>query len=175
MHQEAVELGFGQGIGAFLLDGVLRGHYQKQRRQLVGAAPDADLALGHGFEQGRLDLGRSTVDLVRQHQVVEDRPLLEHETAGFRTIDLGAGDVGGQQVGGELDTMELCFDPFGKLLDGLGLGQAGSALYQHMAVGEQGNEQTLDEFFLAENLRRKKGSQREQRFTMFHQRRFLER
>jgi hypothetical protein len=44
-----------------------------------------------------------------------------------------------------------------------------------MAVGEQGNEQTLDEFFLAENLRRKKGSQREQRFTMFHQRRFLER
>jgi hypothetical protein len=37
-----------------------------------------------------------------------------------------------------------------------------------MAVGKQGDEQALDEFFLAENLRRKKGSQRKQRFTMFH-------
>jgi hypothetical protein len=37
-----------------------------------------------------------------------------------------------------------------------------------VAVGEQGDQQALDEFFLAENLRRKKGSQREQRFTMFH-------
>jgi hypothetical protein len=32
VHQEAVELGFGQRVGAFLLDRVLRGHHQKQRR-----------------------------------------------------------------------------------------------------------------------------------------------
>ncbi len=64
--------------------------------------------------------------------------------------------------------MELRFDALGQLFDGLGLGQARRAFYQHMTVGEQGNEQALDELFLAENLRRKKGSQREQRFTMFH-------
>jgi hypothetical protein len=168
MHQEAVELGFGQWVGAFLLDGVLRGHHQEQWRQFVGAAPDADLALGHGLKQGRLHLGRGPVDFVRQHQVVEDRALLEHEAAGFRAIDLGAGDVGGQQVGGELDAMELRLDAFGQLFDGLGLGQPRRAFDQHVAVGEQGDQQTIDEFFLAENLRRKKGSQREQRFTMFH-------
>ena len=153
VHQEAVELRFGQRIGAFLLDRVLRGHHQEQRRQLVCAAPDADLALAHGFEQGRLNLGRGAVDFVRQHQVVEDRALLEHETAGFRAIDFRTGDVGGQQVGGELDAMELCFDAFGKFFDGLGLGQARRALDQHVAVGKQGDEQALDEFFLAENLR----------------------
>ncbi|MCY1375815.1 hypothetical protein D9M69_632580 [compost metagenome] len=84
---------------------------------------------------------------------MEDRALLEHEAAGFRAVDFRTGDVGGQQVGGELDAVELRFDAFGKFFDGFGLGQARSTLDQHMAVGEQGDEQSLDEFFLAENLR----------------------
>ena len=100
-----------------------------------------------------MHLGRRAVDFVGEHQVVKDRPLLEHETAGFRTVDFGAGDVGRQQVGGELNTMELGFDALGEFFDRFGLGQTGSALDQHMAVGEQGDEQALDEFFLAENLR----------------------
>jgi hypothetical protein len=49
--------------------------------------------------------------------------------------------------------MELRFDAFGQLFDRFGLGQARRALDQHMAVGEQGDQQALDEFFLAENLR----------------------
>ncbi|MCY1177074.1 hypothetical protein D9M73_173690 [compost metagenome] len=153
VHQEPVKLGFRQRIGTFLLDGVLRSHHQKQRRQLIGAAPDTDLPLAHGFEQGRLNLGRGAVDFVRQYQVVEDRALLEHEAAGFRAVDFRTGNVGRQQVRGELDAVELRFDAFGKFFDGLGLGQARSTLDQHMAVGEQGDEQSLDEFFLAENLR----------------------
>jgi hypothetical protein len=100
-----------------------------------------------------LHLGRGTVDFVRQHQVVEDRALLEYEAAGFRAIDFRTGDVGRQQVRGELDTVELGFDAFGEFFDGLGLGQARGAFDQHVAVGKQGDEQALDEFFLAENLR----------------------
>ena len=83
---------------------------------------------------------------------MEDRPLLEHEAAGFRAIDLGAGDIGRQQVGSELDSMELRFNTFCQLLDGLGLGQAGGALDQHMAISEQGDQQTVDQFFLTEDL-----------------------
>ncbi len=166
VHEEAVELGFGQRVGAFLLDGVLRGHHQEQRRQLVGAAANADLALGHGFEQRG--------DFVGQHQVVENRPLLEHEAAGFRTIDLGAGDVGRQQVGGELDTVELRLDAFGQFLDGFGLGQARRAFDQHVAVGEQYDQQAIDQLLLAQDLGGEKGAQRDQRFTVFHRRRFLD-
>lgn len=149
MHQEAVELGFGQRVGAFLLDRVLRGHDQKQRRQVVGAAAHADLALGHGFEQRRLHLGRCTVDFVGQHQVMEDRPLLEHEAAGFRAVNLRAGDVGREQVGGELDAMELRFDAFCEFFDGFGLGQARCPFDQHVAVGQQHDQQPFDQFLLA--------------------------
>ncbi|MNE24253.1 hypothetical protein D3C80_1175380 [compost metagenome] len=149
VHQEAVELGFGQRVGTFLLDRVLRGHDQEQRRQVVGAAAHADLALGHGFEQRRLHLGRGAVDFVGQHQVVEDRPLLEHEAAGFRAVDFGTGDVGREQVGGELDAMELRLDAFGELFDGLGLGQARRAFDQHVAVGQEHDQQPLDQFLLA--------------------------
>ncbi len=52
--------------------------------------------------------------------------------------------------------MKLRFDALGQLFDGFGLGQPRRAFYQHMAVGEQGDQQAIDEFFLAENLRRKK-------------------
>ncbi|MNM46989.1 hypothetical protein D3C81_579470 [compost metagenome] len=83
---------------------------------------------------------------------MEDRPLLEHEAAGFRAVDFGAGDVGREQVGGELDTMELGFDAFGQFLDGLGLGQARGAFDQHVAVGQEHDEQALDEFFLTKDL-----------------------
>ena len=83
---------------------------------------------------------------------MEDRPLLEHKTAGFRAIDLGAGNVGREQVGGELDAVKLGFDAFGQLLDRFGLGEPGGALNQHVTISEQGNQQPFDEFFLAEDL-----------------------
>ena len=50
MHQEPVELGFRQGVGAFLFDGVLGGHYHEQAIQREGAHADTDLAFAHGFE-----------------------------------------------------------------------------------------------------------------------------
>jgi hypothetical protein len=80
-------------------------------------------------------------------------PCWNTKAAGFRAIDLGAGNVGRQQIRGELDAMELGFDALGEFFDRFGLGQTRRALDQHVAVGEQGDEQTLDEFFLAENLR----------------------
>jgi hypothetical protein len=37
-----------------------------------------------------------------------------------------------------------------------------------MAVGKQRGEQALDQFLLPQDLSGEKGSQRDQRFTMFH-------
>ncbi|MNY81421.1 hypothetical protein D3C86_2229840 [compost metagenome] len=48
--------------------------------------------------------------------------------------------------------MELGFHAVRQVLDGLGLGQAGRAFHQQVAVGEQRDQQAVDEFFLAENL-----------------------
>ena len=64
---------------------------------------DRDLALLHAFEQRRLRLGGGAVDLVAQHDVGEDRAGPELEVALLLVEDVDAGDVGGQQVGRELD------------------------------------------------------------------------
>ncbi len=100
LHQEAVELRFGQRVGALHLDGVLRGHHQKRSVQFVRGGAAGDGALLHGFEQRRLRLRRGAVDLVGQHQVGEDRAGLEAQRLGAVVVgfdDHASDDVGGHQ------------------------------------------------------------------------------
>ena len=59
LEHEAVHLRFGQRIGAFLVNRVLRGQHQERRRQRHRLAAERHLPLLHGFEQGRLHLGRA--------------------------------------------------------------------------------------------------------------------
>ena len=51
---------------------------------------------------------------------MEDRAMLELELPGFGSVDLTAGDVGWQQVRGELDTVKVAFEVVGEGLDGGG-------------------------------------------------------
>ena len=81
VEHEAVELGLGQRIGAFLLDRVLRGQHEERLGQRVPLAADRDLVLLHRLQQGGLRLGRRAVDFVGQDHVGEDRPLEELELA----------------------------------------------------------------------------------------------
>ena len=76
LEHEAVDLGLGQRIGAFLLDRVLRGQHQERLGQRIGLVADGDLPLLHRFEQRALHLGRRAVDFVGQDDVGEDRALL---------------------------------------------------------------------------------------------------
>jgi hypothetical protein len=95
-EHEPIYLGFGQRVSPFLFDGVLGGQDQERIRQRKGGFPDGDLALLHGLQQGGLNLGRRAVDFVRQDDIVENRPFFHDEVPGFRAIDLGADQVGGQ-------------------------------------------------------------------------------
>ena len=56
-EQEAVELRFGQRIGALLLDRVLRGQHEERIGQQVPLAADGDLLLLHGFQQAACVFG----------------------------------------------------------------------------------------------------------------------
>ncbi|MNF52652.1 hypothetical protein D3C84_340040 [compost metagenome] len=89
--------------------------------------------LGHGLQQGGLHLGRSPVYFVRQHQVVEQGAGLEHEAGILRVKHLAAGEIGGEQIRGELDTGEAALDGAGQRLDSPGLGQPRCPLDQHMS------------------------------------------
>ena len=69
----------GEGVGAFLLDGVLGRQHEEGRVEVVGMARRRDVPLLHRLEERGLGLGRRPVDLVRQHDIGEDRTLHEAE------------------------------------------------------------------------------------------------
>ena len=155
VEQEAVELGFGQRVGAFLLDGVLRGQHEERHGQHEGLFADRDVPLLHGFEQRGLRFGRRAVDFVGQHHVREQRPFDEAKRplAG-RVVFLqhvGARDVGGHQVGRELDALEAQVEHARKRADEQRLGQARHADQQHVAAAEDGDQHLFDHLLLADD------------------------
>ena len=81
LHQEAVELGLGQRIGAFLLQRVLGREHVERNRQVVTRAGDRDVTLLHRLQQRRLGARAGAVDLVGHQQLCEDRPFQEAEGA----------------------------------------------------------------------------------------------
>jgi hypothetical protein len=145
LHQEAVELGLRQVVGPLLLHRVLGGQHHEEPGQGIGPLAHGDLVLRHGLQQGRLDLGRGPVHLVRQQDVVEQRPLAELELALLVAVDVGADEVRGQQVRGELDAVEVALHGLGQGLDGGGLGQTRHALHQQVAVAQQADQHAVDE------------------------------
>ncbi len=155
LEHEAVLLGFGQRIGAFLLDGVLRRQHEERIVEAMPHPADGDLALLHGFEQGGLGLGRRAVDFVGEDDVGEQRAReeLELAAAGRAVLldDFGAGDVGRHQVGRELDAAEGQRQRPRQGADHQGLGQARHAFQHAMALAEQRDEQFLDDLFLADD------------------------
>ena len=116
-----------------------------------GLQADRDLSLLHHLEQRRLDLGRRAVDLVGEDEVGEDRPALGVELAAVGPEDARADEVGGHEVGRELDAVERAVDDVGEGLDGERLGQAGHAFEQDVAVGQQCHQQSLEQHVLADD------------------------
>ena len=151
LEEEAVELRLGERVGALGLDRVLRRQHQERARHLVGGAADRDLALLHHLEQRGLDLGRRAVDLVGQQEVGEDRPELGAELAVVGLPDAGADEVGGDEVGRELDAAEGAAEHVGERPHGQRLGEAGHALEQDVAAGQQRDEHALEHRVLADD------------------------
>ncbi len=73
------------------------------------------------------------------------------EGAGRRAVDLRAGQVGGEQVGGELDPAEGEVEGPRQGADGPGLGQAGDPLDQDVAPRQQRDDQPLQQWPLADD------------------------
>ena len=148
-HQEPVELGFRQGVGSFVLDRVLRGDHHEGRHQLVRDAVGRDLPLGHGLEESGLGLGRCPVDFVGQQHVAEHRTRAELEGVRSSVPDTHSGDVGREEVGGELHSTESAVDAASQCFTQAGLADTGDVLDQNVAVGDQGQRHEVDHGALA--------------------------
>jgi hypothetical protein len=174
-HEEAVELRFGQRVGALHFDGILGGHHQEWTFQLVSGGAAGDGALLHGLQQRGLGLGSGAVDFIGQHQVGEDGTGLKPQelgavVAGFD--DHAAHDIGGHQVGRELDAGIFQLQRARQGAQQGGLAQARHAFQQHVPGGQQADEHTFHDVVLADNDFGDFGSNARQTFDGHLQRRF---
>ena len=68
----------------------------------------------HGFKQGSLGFRGSPIDFVRQYDLGKERTFFKDKftvTAGFVFLnDVGAGNIGGHKIGGELYPAETQVD-----------------------------------------------------------------
>ena len=149
--QEAVELRFRQRIGADLLDRVLRGDDEERLGQRARLAVERHLALLHRFEQRALRLRRRAVDLVGEHDRVEDRSRVEAERLRALVEDRHAEHVGRQQVARELDARVLEAERRRERLRERRLADARNVLDQQVAAGEQAGEREPQRLVLADD------------------------
>ena len=148
-HQEAVELRFGQRIGAVVLDRILRGENQERLGQRVRVIVDSDLRFVHCFEQGGLRFRRGAIDFIGDDYVGENRPGLEFEALRRRVVDADADHVARQHVGRELDALKGAVEGSRESLGESGLAYAGNVFNQQMAARQQGGERELNYVFFA--------------------------
>ena len=130
----------------------MRGDGEEGLGQRVGRLPHGHLALLHRLQQRGLGLRRSAVDFVGQQNIGEDRPFHEAEVPPPLFVFLqhiGAGDVGGHQVGRKLDPLELDVEDSRQGADHQGFGQAWHAYQEAMPPGEDGGEDLFDDLRLA--------------------------
>ena len=148
-HEESVELRFGKCVGAVEFDRVLGRENDERLGHESWDTVDRHLMLLHRLEQRRLGLGRRSVDLIGDHDVREDRAVVELEAVLPLVVDLDAGDVGGEQVGRELDALQRSVDRFGQRAGERGLADAGYVLDQQVPVGQHAGDGEPDHVGLA--------------------------
>ena len=99
--------------------------------------------------------GGGAVDLVGEHEVAEDRSLLEAEPplAALLDDDVRADDVGRHEVRRELDAAEAEVQRLGHRAHQHRLAEPGHALEQRVRSGQQADQRLPDELLLADDER----------------------
>ena len=98
-----------------------------------------------------MHLGRRTVDFIRQDQVGKNRTELGREFTATGIINQRADQIGGQQVGRELETLKASLNAGGHCFNGKRLGEAGNAFEEDVTVGEQAEQEPVHQIFLSDD------------------------
>ena len=143
LEHEAVALRLGQRIGALLLDRILGREDQERLLELQALVAERDLLLLHRLEQRGLHLRGGAVDLVREHEVREQRAALRREGSIARVVDHRPGQVRREQVRGELDAAELEREGVREAPHRERLREPGDALEQDVPAGQEPDQQAV--------------------------------
>src|SRR5437868_128173 len=148
-HQEPVQLGFGQRIGAVMLDRVLCGENDERLGQLVGFLFHRYVAFGHRFKQRGLSFWSGAIDLVGQNYVRENRPGFELERAQLLVEYFEPDYIGREQVGGELNPLKRAIEASSQSLGQCGLADSGDVFDQQVTAGQNACQSQFYYFRLA--------------------------
>jgi hypothetical protein len=129
----------------------LRGENREVFRERVADAVDGHLALLHGFEESGLGARRSAVDFVHQEQVGENRAAMERESAVAKIEDVRSRDVGGHEVGGALNTLELETANACQAFDGESFGESGNTFHDGVSTTDENEQKLIDDLALADD------------------------
>ena len=140
-HDESVELCFGESVGPFQVDRILRRDDKKWRLERMGFSFDRNLAFLHSLEQGRLGFRCRAVDLVSQEELGKNRATAELEPRFTLIVQKAASDIAGKQVRRELNSLEGKVQRLTQETCDQRLRQPGIILDQDMPVGENAGEQ----------------------------------
>src|SRR5207302_991749 len=149
--EEPVHLGLRQRVGAFVFDRILRRDDEERPVEGERLALEGRLPFLHRLEQGGLRLRGGAVDLVGQEQLCEDRTAAEDEVARLAVVHVGAGDVRGQEVRGELDPPEGEAEARREGLRNQRLRQARHVLDQEVSIAEDRPEHPFEDGPLADD------------------------
>ena len=150
VEHEAVELCFREWVGAFLFDGVLSGEDEERGGEGIGGSVDGDGVFLHGFEECCLGFGWCSVDFVGEDDAGEEGPFDEVEGA-LLVEYFAAGDVGGHEVRGELDSFEGEVECFGEGVDDECFCKSRDTEEKGVAAGEDGDEEAVDGLLLTDD------------------------
>jgi len=139
LHEKAIELRFGQWIGTFLLEWILRCQNMKWLRQVVALARDGDVLFLHGLQQCGLGAWTRPIDFVRHQQLRENRAAQKAEGAPARIAlfeDLRSDDVGRHEIWRKLNPFPIEAENGSQRLDEPRLGKPRKANEETMPSGE---------------------------------------
>ncbi len=105
---------------------------------------DGHLLLLHGLKQSCLGLGRSTVNLVSEEEIAEQRTGLERKFALLGVVDVRTRDVSWKQVRRELNTLEITTKGIGKGVGHQRLCQSGIIFEEKVPVGQDVDQHVVD-------------------------------
>src|SRR5262249_52025461 len=151
LEHKPVELGFRQGVGAFIFDRVFSSKHQKKWREVVSLAIDRHLAFFHGLEQSGLRFWGRAVDLVCEQNVGENRAVAKRKLCGAWIENVGSSDVGRHQIGRELDAIESRAYNARHRFDHQSLCCPRHAFNQGVPFGKQADQDLINDRFLADD------------------------
>ena len=153
-EQEPIELRLRERERALQFDRILCCHHMERVRKPVRRSRDGDRVFLHRLEQSRLRLGCRAVDLVSQHEPAEEGARLKAESPPPSLVvdHLGSRCIARHEVGRELDAREFEAQASTERPNQHGLAEPWQTLEQHVAPGQDGSQQIVDECFLPDHL-----------------------